>query len=266
MALSTYLEECVAGIPRAEMDFPWVLYAEHPASASGRVLRCLAASPSSSKIALMFYGNPGANGVLSAALGLRAKWLASSQSDFPPRMFTADEQRCQPGQTSLYKHGLLQFVDFHCQSVCADKEQEACAKELRVLVCPSGRLDVLAIDSSLGEPLVPTQLVKACNPKVLFVENSGLRYWRVYPEMLEEDRWTRCNGLGEAPAQACFADPTLNLYYVGWHVYEEHELYRPAVQGRGPFALAVDRALSGMRVFENDPDPFRRFSVYVARS
>mmetsp|Transcript_166887 Transcript_166887/g.530646 ORF Transcript_166887/g.530646 Transcript_166887/m.530646 type:complete len:137 (-) Transcript_166887:1090-1500(-) len=72
--MAAYLRDCVASLPDDAPGAEQPLceaYAETPRTNIGRHLRCLAKHPSSRSIAMLFYGNPCQNGVLSAAMGLR---------------------------------------------------------------------------------------------------------------------------------------------------------------------------------------------------
>ena len=82
LELRLYLQRCVREIQTSDVDIPswWTHsiggYTEHPATSSGRALRCLARLKSTETVAVLFYGYAGPNGVLSVALGLQARELS----------------------------------------------------------------------------------------------------------------------------------------------------------------------------------------------
>lgn len=282
-ALGGYLSVCARGLarpdpegrahgvpPRRPGDEVCESYAEHPETSIGRHLRCLAAHPATRSVAVLFYGNPCRNGVLSAVLGLRDRVRRGHAAAGP--LVTADGSvsHCVRGREYLTRLGLAQYAKIRCGFVCPGPFRagtlgaEDCLRDIRDFWCPSGDLDVLAVDfdvTALPSPILYQGLLHWCRPRTIVSANSGLA-WQVYP-------WSSGDSLQGRLVRSSSS----------WFRFEDEVLHARSRQRAGPYRLAVDRAPSGMdfqawqtpeveeallELGHSPPEPLRRFSVYVA--
>jgi len=249
-AMFAALETCVAAAPLNEtkLDMPELEYmhTEYLRTASGKYIRCLAQRPETMSMVFVSYGHPRSHGVLSAALGLQARDMAGAVLT---QLVTAeaDAQLCKEGEAYLRTKRVDRYVNLRCGIACDRNDEQRCFSEFRQQYCAAGKLDVLVVDFSLAlPPVIYRSVLKACRPRVLFVENSGLQWWK--------------HGMQERDSHPEYSESRTD----SWHHFEG-VLHALAEEGRGPFRLVVDRQSGGFPADDHDlPENARRFSVYMA--
>eukprot|EP00928_Gymnodinium_smaydae_P011490 TRINITY_DN14231_c0_g1_i1.p1 TRINITY_DN14231_c0_g1~~TRINITY_DN14231_c0_g1_i1.p1 ORF type:complete len:315 (-),score=15.85 TRINITY_DN14231_c0_g1_i1:111-1055(-) len=252
--LAILLQECVQTLPGNFSMYPRrTLYQEHPQTTSGKYIRCLAQRQETRSIAVLFYGRAGPNGVFCAATGLiaraAARALKGASADAHVRLVTAEANQlaCSTGRSFLRRQRLDNFVDLRCEYVC--ERSESCAAEIERVFCPVRPLSLLIVDFMLEQDSLFFQTaINVCAPRVVFVENSGLRWW-LFPGMR-----ARLKPDGERSQELW-----------PWHQFEEN-FHQQSSVGQGAYRLVVNRHLSGLDVRSEplDEDPLRRFSIYIA--
>lgn len=259
--LAMYLDLCGKAIPQHERNFGSLEpFAEGPGTNVGKYIRCLAEHPRTRQMAVFWYGAPGPNGVMSAALGFRAQEVQSlrtqsegdnrrveqTQTPFPVKLFTAEavDWRCSNGTQFLARHRLLNGTRLLCKMVCQEDNAESCFSEVKRDFCPNGRLDVLAIDAFSSLPI--SSALEACRPRVILNDESG-------------SRMTHAKELRADHGEAAWKDPR------SWFHHVEQRIHAPALRGEGDFRIVVNRSLSGFLGESWDPSRGpRRFSIYMA--